>query len=353
MDETKQSCNTSSSMEGGDSTSNSRVIFENIRDSIPEVTTKLTYEDIIGGWKARWGINRMNYKIDPGLYKVGKADENSPVLVTANYKLTFDKLRKELSGIDAWILVLDTKGINVWCAAGKGTFGTEELIKRIQTVRLHNVVTHRKIILPQLGAPGVAAHIVEDSTKFKIVYGPIRAKDIRAFLKNNLLASTEMRKVKFDLIDRMVLIPMELVQLLKYIPVIFAILILIHFFIGKINIHNVFFDSIPYLSSIFIGTVIAPVLLPWIPFKAFSLKGWLLGIIFTLCFNYFFTFGTFNQIGNLLIFPAISSYIVLNFTGATTFTSLSGVKKELKYAIPAIIITLAGGIIFKVANIFI
>lgn len=273
MEETKQSCSSSSSMEGRDSTLNSRVIFENIKDSIPEVTTKLMYEDIIGGWKARWGIKRMNYKIDPGLYKVGKADENSPVLVTANYKLTFDKLRKELSGIDAWILVLDTKGINVWCAAGKGTFGTEELIKRIQTVRLHNVVTHRKIILPQLGAPGVAAHKVEDSTEFKIVYGPIRAKDIRAFLKNNLHADPEMRKVKFDLIDRMVLIPIELMQILKYIPVIFAILILIHFFTGKININDVFFDSIPYLSVIFLSTILVPVLLPWIPFRAFSLKG--------------------------------------------------------------------------------
>ena len=66
----------------------------------------------------------MNYKVDPGLYAIGNPNERSPVLVTANYKMSFDNLREALPGRDAWILVLDTRGINVWCAAGKGTFGT-------------------------------------------------------------------------------------------------------------------------------------------------------------------------------------------------------------------------------------
>lgn len=69
----------------------------------------------------------MGYTIDPGLYALGNPDESSPVLVTANYKLTFDRLRQSLPKLDAWVLVLDTKGINVWCAAGKGTFGTGEV----------------------------------------------------------------------------------------------------------------------------------------------------------------------------------------------------------------------------------
>lgn len=117
-------------------------------------STQLTYKDILGAWKVRWGINRMNYKVEPGLYSVGKPDQNSPVLVSANYKLSFDMLRKELKGIDAWILVLDTKGVNVWCAAGKGTFGTQELLNRIAIVQLAKVVSHKSLILPQLGAPG-------------------------------------------------------------------------------------------------------------------------------------------------------------------------------------------------------
>ena len=61
---------------------------------------------------------------------VGAPDADSPVLVTANYKMTVDLLRRELAGLNAWLLVLDTRGINVWCAAGKGTFGTGEVIRR-------------------------------------------------------------------------------------------------------------------------------------------------------------------------------------------------------------------------------
>ena len=79
--------------------------------------------------KVRWGIGRMNYRVDPGLYSLGNPDALSPVLVSANYKMSFDRLRESLPGRNAWILVLDTDGVNVWCAAGKGTFGTEELTR--------------------------------------------------------------------------------------------------------------------------------------------------------------------------------------------------------------------------------
>src|SRR4030066_353544 len=101
-----------------------------------ETNTILSFRDIFNGWKVRWGINRMDYKVNPGLYRIGNPCNSAPVLVTANYKLTFDSLRKELTGMDVWILVIDTKGVNVWCAAGKGTFGTEELIHRIADTKL-------------------------------------------------------------------------------------------------------------------------------------------------------------------------------------------------------------------------
>lgn len=107
---------------------------ENIK--ITNVSSKLTIKDKAGAWKARWGINRMNFKVSPGLYSIGTPDNSSPVLVTSNYKMSFDSLRKELTEINAYILVLDTKGVNVWCAASKGTFGTSELVKRINKVSL-------------------------------------------------------------------------------------------------------------------------------------------------------------------------------------------------------------------------
>jgi hypothetical protein len=96
---------------------------------VPRVDTRLRPTDHLGTWRVRWGIGRMRYRVDPGLYAVGQPTPDSPVLVFANYKMSFDGLRSQLAGVDAWVLVLDTQGVNVWCAAGKGTFGTKWLSK--------------------------------------------------------------------------------------------------------------------------------------------------------------------------------------------------------------------------------
>ena len=148
-----------------------------------------------------------------GPVRLGSPTTDSPVFASANYTLSFDALRSALAGTDAWILVLDTKGINVWCAAGKGTFGTGELIRRIAVTGLSEVVAHRKIILPQLGAPGVSAQEVARYSGFSVRYGPVRARDLPEYLTTHT-ATREMRTVRFPLADRLVLCPMELVHAL-------------------------------------------------------------------------------------------------------------------------------------------
>jgi hypothetical protein len=107
--------------------------IDNSNLEVKIASSHTTFKDTLGAWKVRWGIGRMNYKVEPGVYSIGTPDDTSPVLVSANYKLTFDKLRGKLSGLDCWLLILDTKGINVWCAAGEGTFGTDELVARIES----------------------------------------------------------------------------------------------------------------------------------------------------------------------------------------------------------------------------
>ncbi len=173
--------------------------------AVPRVATRLIAADRIGAIKVRFGLRRMRYAVEPGLYAVGSPTAESPVFVSANYKLSFDHLRKELEGIDGWIMVIDTLGINVWCAAGKGTFGTEEIIHRIEVARLSEVVGHRRIIVPQLGAPGVAAHEVTRRSSFHVIYGPVRARDIPEFLDSGMKTSREMRRVRFNIGDRMAL----------------------------------------------------------------------------------------------------------------------------------------------------
>lgn len=321
---------------------------------VQQVSTNLNSADIFGSIKARFGINRDNYKVEPGIYCVGNPDRNSTVLVTANYKMTFDSLRNELSGLNAWVLVLDTKGINVWCAAGKGTFGTKELVNRIEKVRLDSIVAHRNLILPQLGAPGVAAHEVLKQSGFKVTYGPVRASDLKAFIDNGMKADTDMRTVKFTFIDRLVLTPVELVAAIKTSFIVFGVL----FLLNTLGIsHFGLVDLYAFLGAIFVGTFLTPVLLPFIHGRAFSFKGWLLGILWALGVNLINgfpgapTYGWLLSVAYLLILPALSSYLALNFTGCSTYTSFTGVKREMQIALPLIIVSLGLGIIILLVDI--
>jgi hypothetical protein len=270
----------------------------------------------------------------------------SAVLVSANYKLTFDTVRKNLNALDCWLLILNTKGVNVWCAAGKGTFGTDELVSRIEAVGLEKTVEHRRLILPQLGAAGVSAGEVAKRTGFSVLYGPVRAKDIKEFISADFKAKNEMRTVKFTFWDRLVLIPMELVKAVKISLLIFGVLFLINLFASR---PFGFTDFLAYCAAVLAGSVITPVLLPFIPGRAFSFKGWLLGAMCTAFIAYAHDWFTPHflllGIGYMLALPAYSAFLAVNFTGATTYTSFSGVIKEMKIALPAIALSLIAGVI--------
>ena len=323
---------------------------------IPRISTQLNQRDKLGHLKVRSGIRRMKYSVPPGLYGVGNPDSNSPVLVSANYKLSFDKLRMELDGMDAWILVLDTKGINVWCAAGKGTFGTEELVKRIIDVKLGRIISHKKLILPQLGAPGVAAHVVTKKTGFKVFYGPVLAKDIRQYIQAGNKATPQMRAVRFPLRERLVLTPVEIVGVYKPVLIITLFLLILDLF--GLDIFPVK-DLLPYLGAILVGTFLVPTLLPWIPVRAFALKGFLLGIIYAFVLNISlgYIFSPDPNWKQALVFfltlPALSSFLAMGFTGSSTYTSLSGVVREMKFAVPSIIIAATLGFGFMILMLFV
>jgi hypothetical protein len=282
---------------------------------------------------ARLGQNRTGHRVTPGLYSLGSPGPDFPVVVTANYTLSFDAVRSSLANLDAYILVLDTKGINVWCAAGKGTFGTDELINRIRNTGLSSVVHHHRVILPQLGAPGVAAHEVHKATGFHVEYGPVRASDLKEFLRQRV-ATPEMREVTFDLWDRIVLIPVELRSAALYAV---AGTIALWFLGGWL-------PAAGFLAAVLAGTVIFPVILPYLPTADFSTKGMVLGIIAAAPFASlaFLTTGQGTPlwvgltavIAILLTLPAVTAYLALNFTGCTPYTSRTGVKKEIARYIP-------------------
>jgi hypothetical protein len=292
----------------------------------------------------------MRYSVRPGLYRIGKPDGKSPVLVTANYKLTFDLLRKELGSVHAWILVLNTRGINVWCAAGKGTFSTDEVVRQVENADLKSLVAHRELILPQLGAPGVAAHEVRKRTGFKITYGPVSARDIPAFLANGKRATPDMRLAKFRMRERIVLIPMELIPALKWTPLIVGVILIMRVVEGSGINSGIFKDIISYFGAVAMGAMVFQIILPWIPGRSFVIKGWLVGVLWAVALAIFLRPGMWVAISNFLVLPVIAAYLALNFTGSTTFTSLSGVQKEIRLAAPAMFLSAGLGIVLRLAS---
>jgi len=313
---------------------------------VPQVSTMLSSRDKWETVKARASSFRMKFSVKPGLYAAGSPDENSDVFVTANYKMSFDGLRSALDGINAWILVLDTDGINVWCAAGKGTFGTNELLKRISLAKLPELVVNKRLIVPQLGAPGIDSGEVRRKSGFRVMYGPVRAEDLVNYIRNGYKCDEEMRSVRFDMIDRLILTPIELRQISGKFPL-FVLSVFIFFGLTPEGI--IFNDSVingyPFLIggilAIFAGAFFTPVLLPFIPFRSFAIKGWISGMVLSGAVVYFTgvfkTFNIFLIVSAMILFPLLSSYMALQFTGASTFTSLSGVKKELGIALPVYI----------------
>ena len=101
------------------------------------------------------------------------------------------------------------------------------------------------------------------------------------------------------------------------------------------------------------GSVFVPMLLPWIPGRSLAFKGWILGVLYSIAFSFLIQEGTIEMIIHLLLLPAISSFISLNFTGATTYTSLSGVVKEMQYTLPLLVVSVIAGLGLKVAVLFI
>ena len=303
-----------------------------IQPHIQPTTSTITLANRWDHFLARWGVNRSGHRVEPGLYALGNPTADSPVFVTANYTLSLDALRSALAGVDGYIMVLDTQGINVWCAAGKGTFGTDELVHRIEATALHDVVSHRVLILPQLGAPGVAAHEVKKRSGFKVEYGPVRAADLPEYLKTHM-ATPEMRRVRFALRDRLILISVDLVHVL--LPMLIAAVVLF-FFSG-------FLASAGAVVAILAGVVLFPILLPWLPTRDFSSKGFILGGLVALPFALAIFLGNpgatwWRQVGGaltyLLALPPATAYLALNFTGSTTFTSRSGVRREIFTYVP-------------------
>jgi acetyl-CoA decarbonylase/synthase complex subunit gamma len=218
------------------------------------------------------------------------------------------------------VLVLDTQGVNVWCAAGKGTFGTAELVSRIGSSGVAQVVGHRTLVLPQLGAPGVAAHEVSRKSGFRVVYGPVRARDLPAFLGAGMKATPEMRRVSFTLRERLARTLIELVRL--FIPAVLAALLFVALTgLGRQGYRIFPEQAFGVVAAVFCnylaGVVLTPVLLPWLPGRAFACKGAMTGALLGGLLGWLGPWNWMGGVSVVLLSIATCSLLGLMFTGST------------------------------------
>ncbi len=292
----------------------------------------------------------MNVMVPPGLYAVGKPQAADPVVVTANYKMSYDIIRHTLAGRNVWLLVLETYGINVWCAAGTGTFGTGELVRRLAATGLAGVVSHRVLLLPILGAAGVSAPEVARRSGFSVQYATIRAADLPEFLDNGMVTTSAMRELTFTFYERAVLVPVEIVQAMTSAAVISICLFLLGFLMAGSGAGGS--AAIAFLGALVSGVVLGPLLLPWLPARSFSIKGAMVGLAWSAAWCLLWGRNGVNGMtvaAAFLALPAVSAFYTLNFTGCTPYTSRTGVKKEMRVALPAMGIALAASGVLLVA----
>jgi hypothetical protein len=311
--------------------------------SPPSLDQKWYLKDRLGLIGVRLNINRDHFKVTPGLYKLGSPDENSDVIVTANYKLTFDQVRRSVHN-NYWLLVIDTDGINVWCAAGKGRFGTAEVIYWLNKTDIKSYIHHKRLILPQLSGPGIQSHLIEEKTGLRVYFGPVDIKDLDRYVSNQYQADHKMRTVDFKLKQRLSVMGVECLKVLKLLVL-----------IGLLSLMPFIPTSIFIMACIggVTGSVLFPILLPIRPFAPFYLNGFMLSAVLESI--YLYSSGvTILKVGLLLLFSVYAGFLAMNFTGSTTFTSLSGVKKEMERGVPflvaltglGVLLTCIGGVLW-------
>ncbi len=137
-------------------------------------------------------LERLNIFTDPqrpmtvtqGIYEIGGPDENSPVLVTTNFSLTYFIVSGEIEGsrVPSWLLIMDTEGLSVMTAWAAGKFAGDAVAVFVKKCGIADKVAHKKIIIPGYAA-AISGEMEEDLPEWEILIGPRDASLIPKLLK--------------------------------------------------------------------------------------------------------------------------------------------------------------------------
>ncbi len=145
----------------------------------------------------------FEYPSPLGLVRVGRPGPASPVLVSGNYALTVQRLLRTLRGHHCHLLIANSRGSNVWCAAGMNEFTEFDLIDALTVSGLAQRVQTRRIIVPPYAAVGIDRDVVRKQTGFRVIWGPTDLKLLPRYLDAGCRRDASMVRATFPLLDRM------------------------------------------------------------------------------------------------------------------------------------------------------
>jgi acetyl-CoA decarbonylase/synthase complex subunit gamma len=138
-------------------------------------------------------LERLNIFTDPqrpmtvteGIYEIGSPDENSPVLITTNFSLTYFIVSGEIEGsrVPSWLLIMDTEGLSVMTAWAAGKFSGDLVGTFVKKSGIADKISHKKIIIPGYAA-AISGDMEEELPDWEILIGPRDASLIPKFLKD-------------------------------------------------------------------------------------------------------------------------------------------------------------------------
>ncbi|NOZ60360.1 MAG: 4Fe-4S dicluster domain-containing protein [Calditrichaeota bacterium] len=251
------------------------------------------------------------------LYKVGNPDEKSAVVVTGNYELTVRRVANALQGLDCWLLICDSRGINVWCSSLSGHFSEKNIIHATKLTHLSEYVSHKRLVLPQLCAANVDIQEIKQKTGFLAVFGPVYIEHIKDFLNRSSDEST-IRRVKFDLQQRVemaisspiilttvltfIYLFIDISKLLFIIPVVYFLAVVQAIIYPHRPIKQIPLWS--FLYSFGIAVMITGLLILTRPFSF----GWSIGIVVTIGVGMFYLTNEFEGWSPLVKYNLKSIY---------------------------------------------
>ena len=265
--------------------------------------------NLFGAYLFRW----IGFPVEPDLIKIGNPTKESPVFLTCNLILTVRRVMKALKGIDCFLLIAPSNGINVWCGACGDEFNTNSVISIMKTSEIDKMVAHKTLILPQLSAPGIDPKEIKRKLGWNVRFGPVYAKDIPSYLKNNMEKEKSQRQIRFPFSQRFEIASMYF----------FMLFLLFTLFYIIITIFLPILDLYLYLNTIFISIIIiygSIFILPSIKGENGAIKILFYEIIIIFLITFFYLFiiqNLFYFVWMLIISILVSLLLSEDFHGLT------------------------------------